>query len=189
MKTKIYLIFTSLIITIFIAGCKKDEADDVDPGGGNTTPTCNDGVHTDYTSVATDACSDGNNSALLDGTRLEYKYDSNSDSLWFLVSVNALTSSQHIGINVMVNIPGGGSTFNFWGNNNMDPYHKLLTFWVTGTAPSNYTGTIGITNAAGVNAQTWTSLSTNNIVAFADVANKTIRLGIKRTDLITDVEF
>lgn len=189
MKTTNYILYSILIFTLSIAGCKKDEPDDVDQGGGNTTPTCNDGVHSAYTSVTSDACGDGNNTALLDGTRLEYKYDSNSDSLWFLVSVNALTSSQDIGVNVMINIPGGGSTFNFWGNSNTDPYHKLLTFWVTGTAPSNYSGTIGITNAAGVNAQTWTNLFSNNIAPYVDVVNKTIRLGIKRTDLITDVEF
>ncbi len=141
-----------------------------------------------FTGIATDAFNDGSNPNLLDGISLEYHYDAASDTLSFRANViNLSSNSSAFGVNVMVNIPGGGSTFNFWGTNNMNPFHRLLTVWVTGTAPSNYTGTIGISDASGVSAQNYTSLSSNNI-AISAVGNNIV-LKLKRSDLIPDTYF
>jgi len=144
-----------------------------------------------WTTIATDASGDGVDGALLDGTKLEFSYDQPKDSLWFRVTVASMTTPQTaaLGVNIMVNIPGAGSTFNFWGTNNMNPFHKLITVWVTGAPPSAYTGTIGIANSTGVNASNYTNLSSNNISIKVDAASSTIILGLKRTDFITDSEF
>lgn len=141
-----------------------------------------------FTSIATDVMNDGASPNLLDGTELEYSYDPISDSLTFRISVTNLSANYTaIGVNIMVNIPGGGSTFNFWGTNNTNPFHHLLTTWVTGTPPSSYTGTIGISDAAGVNANNFSSLSNNNIGIEASA--NTIILKLKRADLIPDAYF
>ena len=141
-----------------------------------------------FTSIATDAMNDGSAPNLLDGTELEYSYDAVSDSIIFKTTVTNLSPNlSAFGVNIMVNIPGGGSTFNFWGSNNMNPFHRLLTVWVTGTPPSSYTGTIGISDAAGVTATNYASLSSNNISIVAGA--NTIILRVKRSDLIPDSYF
>lgn len=152
---------------------------------------CSNAIGQTWTTIATDAAGDGSVSALLDGTKLEYYYDQTADSLWFRVTTQTITASQAaaVGVNIMLNIPGGGTTFNFWGTDNMNPFHRLLTTWVTGSAPSSYTGTIGIANAAGISASNYTNLSANNISINVNTSSKTITLGLKRTDFITDAEF
>ncbi|MBO6514955.1 MAG: T9SS type A sorting domain-containing protein [Bacteroidia bacterium] len=143
-----------------------------------------------WTEVVTDRPDDGNNTALLDGSKLEFYHDEDADSLWFRFTTREITSTQEaeLGINLMVNIPGGGTTFDFWGSQNQDAYHKLVTAWVTGSAPSNYTGTIGVANASGVSANNFTNLSSDNLTIVVDPDEKTIVIGMKREDLITDSE-
>jgi hypothetical protein len=143
-----------------------------------------------WTPLTTDVTGDGSDPSLLDGTDFQYRYDKNSDSLYFKVGVNGFTTTtqQAVGVNIMINIPSGGSTFNFWGNDNKAAYHKLLTVWVTGTPPSSYSGTIGIADAAGVGSSNYTSLSSNNIDIDVATASNEIILGLKRSDFITDTE-
>ena len=184
-KNSLLILCTALLLTF--NACKKDEDQNQNP-----TPTpaeCNDDAHIGFTSLATDACGEGANSALLDGTRLEFKYDAINDSIWFLLTVNSVSSSQAIGVNVMVNIPNGGPVFNFWGTENTDAYHKLLTFWVTGNAPSSYSGTIGIADSSGVDGNDFTNLFQNNITCNVNTSDKTILLGINRADLIPNTNF
>src|SRR5688572_2917915 len=86
-----------------------------------------------WTSLITDACGDATNPFYPDGKKLQFRYDCIKDSLWFRMELCSMPSimTTDFGVNIMVNYPGGGSTFNFWGNNNTFPYHKLATAWVT----------------------------------------------------------
>lgn len=144
-----------------------------------------------WTSVNTDVQGDVTAGGT-DGKELFYYYDDAADSIWFRVDIFSTSNpSGNFGVNVMINIPGGGSTFNFWGNApNNNPFHKLVTTWVTGSAPSNYSGTIGIANATGVNTNNFTNLHNNNIdITYnAGASAHTIILGMRRADLITDAE-
>lgn len=139
-----------------------------------------------WTNIATDVSGDGSSAGLLDGTALDYYYDSTADSLWFRMTTNNMnaTNSAALGFNVMVNYTGGGSTFNFWGNANTAAYHNMITGWVTGSAPSNYNGTIGIANAAGVGSNNYTNQFSNNLDISVDVANNTIVVGMQRDHLV-----
>jgi len=177
-----FLVLT--LASVALVSCDKEE----DPDDTDDT-VCNEAAHDGYTTIATDVCGDGANAALLDGTRLEYMYDATSDSLWFLATVNEVSSSQAIGLNVMLNIPNGGSTFNFWGDDNQNAFHKLITVWVTGTAPSSYSGTIGVADADGVANANFTNLSADNISVVVNTEDKTILIGMKRTDAISSTEF
>ncbi len=141
-----------------------------------------------FTTIATDVSGDGDFPGLLDGTQLEYFYDATTDSITFRVTVTNFSANQQaVGVNVMVNIPNGGQTFNFWGWDNGAAYHRLMTTWVTGTPP-NYSGTIGIADNAGINANNYTNLSANNIKISLGGANQ-ILLQVKRSDLIPDSFF
>ena len=79
--------------------------------------------------------------------------------------------------------------FNFWGTDNSNPYHKLVTGWVTGTPPQNYSGTIGIANSTGVNASNYTNLFSNNLNITVNTTNSTIIVGMNREDLIPNSAF
>ena len=143
-----------------------------------------------FTTVLTDAAGDGDYPTDLDGTEVAYRYDAARDSLWFRVTVSTLTAAQQadVGVNLMFNIPNGGSTFNFWGQDNMNPYHILATVWVTGSAPSSYTGTIGLADATGVGSSNWTNVATNNIGIVVDGSTRQITLGMARQDLVADAD-
>ena len=137
-----------------------------------------------------DATGDGANPVLMDGTQLEYLYNETTDSLFFRVTTSGISTaqSQDVGVNVMVNIPNGGNTFNFWGNDNMDPWHKLVTTWVTGSAPSAYSGTNGIADVVGVGANNFTNLYQNNISIVVNPTASTIVIGMNRSDLISNAQ-
>ncbi len=139
-----------------------------------------------WTSITSDPTGDGSDPNRLDGTNLEFKYTPADDSLHFRITVASISNAQaaNFGANVMINLTGGAK-FNFWGNSNMNSWSKLVSAWVTGPP---YVGTIGIGDAQGVNSQSYTNLSTNNISIVLDQANNTIILGMKRTDLITNAE-
>ncbi len=132
--------------------------------------------------LAVDGVGDGSNGGanFLDGTKLEYRYDINSDSIWFRVTVNNVLTSNY-GINIIMNVTGGGSTANWFGGNSF-AYHRVITTWIT----SGSSGTVGITDAAGFAAMNYTKLGSNNINIKVDATGKTYTLGLKRTDIYND---
>jgi len=142
-----------------------------------------------WTTIATDVAGDGSSAFLLDGTQLDYRYDAQTDSVWFRVTTDNtdMSAAGDRGVNIMINIPSGGSTFNFWGTDNTNAFHKLLTVWVQGNNPT-FNGTIGFADASGVSSMNYTNLSANNILIDVNDNDKTIILGMKREDLISDSE-
>lgn len=142
-----------------------------------------------WQTIATDPAGDGASAGLLDGTLHEYWYDQVTDSLWFRFTVDQLSSANQsaFGVNVMVDWGPPSVVFQWWGNDNNGFFNRLLSVWVTGSPPSNYTGTIGIADADGVLMGNYTNLSSNNVSIFMDVSAKTITLGLKRDDFIPAV--
>lgn len=144
-------------------------------------------VNAQWKTIAGDPVGDGTRAELLDATLLEYKYERAGDSLYFRFTVDFISPSQatDFGVNIMIDIPDAAK-FNFWGNTNNTAWAKLVTFWVTGVAP--YVGIKGVANAQGVNTQNYTNLHQNNLSVELSQANKTITIGMRRKDLITDAE-
>ena len=144
------------------------------------------GMAQTWTTITNDGSGDGFDSKLLDGTNLEYYYDGTGDSIWFRITCASISTSQStmLGFNIMVNYVGGGSTFMFWGTDNSNNFHRLVTGWVTGTAPSTYTGTIGVADSAGVAMSNYTNLASNNLVITVDTTAGTIVVGMPRADLL-----
>lgn len=136
-----------------------------------------------WTTLASDGTGDGSKggSSYLDGTKLEYMYDDQADSIWFRVTVANVLNSNY-GINIIMNVNGAGSTANWFGSNTTFKYNRIITAWIT----SGTSGTVGITDAAGFAAMNYTKLGSNNIDISIDAANKTYTLGLKRTDIYND---
>ncbi len=162
------------------------------PASVNVTIQDNTPPPVQWTTIATDPAGDGANPQLMDGTLLEYRYDAVSDSLWFRATVVSMSTvnTQEVGMNVHLYYSGGGQTFDFWSpdvnnaSNNALGWHRMLTTWVTGTPPSNYSGTIGICDLAGFNSENFTNLSSNNISVRIDQSARTITLGLLRAAAI-----
>lgn len=143
----------------------------------------------DWQTITTDAAGDGASNITLDATLFEHAYDSIVDTVYFRLTVNEMPENQqqNFGIHVMIRM-AGKPEFTFWGNENNLKWTKLITVRVSGTPPSNYAGTIGISDIIGINNSNYENLSSNKINIMVDTAAKTITLTMKRVELITDVE-
>ena len=143
-----------------------------------------------FTNIGTDPTGDGQ-ATLPDGTQLDYAYDPISDSLSFRVTVlNIAPHLTDFGVNIQVNIPGV-TPLESWGNwgvvqNTTFDYNRLISVWVTGTAPSTYAGTIGIADSTGVSMFNFTNIAANNMDITTDAGNHTITIEMPRKDLITN---
>jgi photosystem II stability/assembly factor-like uncharacterized protein len=149
-------------------------------------------ISENWITISNDAIDDHKNKTRLDGTKLEYAYNMTTDTISFRFTTNTISSIQSadFGLNVMVNISNAGvDTFNFWGDDNKKAYHKLLSVWVTGTAPSNYTGTIGIADANGVKTDQYSNKFNNNIAINLNQSASNIIIKLKRKDLLPDIHF
>lgn len=133
--------------------------------------------------LAMDATGDGSVGGpnFLDGTKLEYRYDNMSDSIWFRVTVTNVLNANY-GINIIMNVTDGGTTAKWFGTNSSFDYNRVITAWVT----SGTSGTVGITDASGFGTMNYTKLGANNIDIQVDATNKTYTLGMKRTAIYND---
>lgn len=146
----------------------------------------------DWQLVSTDRTSDAADPSLAECTQMEFAYDEATDKLHFRFTLGNMNSSiaGNFGINVMVKIIGAPTnTFKFWGNDNQtNKFNYLLTAWVTGSAPSDYRGTIGIADGAGVSSSNYTNRFANNLDLNLDEANSTITVVVNRKELIPDAD-
>lgn len=142
-----------------------------------------------WQTITTDAAGDGASNTTLDATLFEHAYDSIVDSVYFRLTVNEMPENQqqNFGLHVMIRM-AGKPEFTFWGNENNLRWTKLITVRVSGTPPSNYAGTIGISDIIGINNSDYQNLSSNKINIAVDTTAKTITLSMKRVELVTDVE-
>ncbi len=142
-----------------------------------------------WQTITTDAAGDGASNTTLDATLFEHAYDSIVDSVYFRLTVNEMPENQqqNFGVHVMIRM-AGKPEFTFWGNENNLRWTKLITVRVSGTPPSNYAGTIGISDIIGINNSDYQNLSSNKINITVDTIAKTITLSMKRMELVTDVE-
>lgn len=146
----------------------------------------------DWQVVSADSKNDVMRTDWADCTKMEYAYDEASDEISFRFTIANMSPSiaADFGINVMVNIEGSSSgTFKFWGTNNRtDKFHYILTAWVTGTAPSNYTGTIGVANATGAKNSIMNNLHAGNLDLVVDETEGTITVTVARDEFIPDAD-
>ncbi|MEZ5017890.1 MAG: T9SS type A sorting domain-containing protein [Flavipsychrobacter sp.] len=133
-----------------------------------------------WTTLSTDASGDGANSSYLDGTKLEYRYDDMTDSVWFRVTVSQY-KAYAFGINIILDVTGAGSKGTWWGNQNSSfQYNRLITAWMSNPPM----GTVGITDAAGAASSNYTKIAgANKITIVGNTTDKTYTLGMKRTDI------
>ena len=145
----------------------------------------------EWETISGDATNDVTRTDWADCTKMEYLYNESADELSFRFTISNMSSAiaADFGINVMVNIEGSSSgKFNFWGMNNRDKFHYILTAWVTGTPPSNYSGTIGVANANGAKNNIMNNLHIDNLDLQVDEGAGTITVSVARDEFIPDEE-
>jgi len=131
--------------------------------------------------VAFDAKGDGRESAVADAALLSYRYDAKLDMLWFRISVFSRLNADGFSINIAVDTGAAAAEkTNWWGGNADFTFDRLITADVTRTG-GDYTGTIGISDAAGARQKQLTNLRQNNLHLTID--GDAILVGVKRSDL------
>ena len=136
-----------------------------------------------YTVLTFDAKGDGRDPSLADAAQLAYRYDKQQDFLWFRIALYGQPNEHAFGVNLVIDTGGDDSTrMNWWGANKNFRFDRLVTAWVTRN-DKGFEGTIGVGDAAGVNAKQMNNLRQNNLQI--RVEGDSIVIGVKRTD-ITD---
>jgi pimeloyl-ACP methyl ester carboxylesterase len=131
--------------------------------------------------IAVDAEGDGRESTFADAAQLSYRYDAELDMLWFRVSVFSKLNADGFSINIAVDTGADAvDKTNWWGGNVDFTFDRLITADVTRTG-GTYTGTIGISDAAGARQKQLTNLRQNNLQLTID--RDAILVGVKRSDL------
>lgn len=136
-----------------------------------------------YSVLAFDAKGDGHDASLADAAQLAYRHDKEQDLLWFRIALYGQPNKDAFGVNIAIDTGGDDSTkANWWGSNKTFKFDRLVTANVTRTA-NGFAGTVGVADAAGVNAKQMTNLHQNNLQIRVD--GDAIVIGVKRTD-VTD---
>src|SRR5437588_2392122 len=136
-----------------------------------------------YTVLTFDGKGDGRDPTLADAAQLAYRYDKQQDILWFRIALYGQPNKDAFGVNLVIDTGGDDSTkVDWWGANKTFRFDRLVTANVT-RGDQGYTGTIGVGDAAGVNAKQMNNLRQNNLQL--KVEGDSIVIGVKRTD-ITD---
>src|SRR5215510_14693089 len=136
-----------------------------------------------YTVLTFDGKGDGRDSSLADAAQLAYRYDQQQDMLWFRIALYGQPNEHAFGLNLAIDTGGDDSTkMNWWGANKTFRFDRLVTASVT-RGDKGFEGTIGVSDAAGVNAKQLNNLRQNNLQI--RVEGDSIVIGVKRTD-ITD---
>ncbi len=134
-----------------------------------------------WTVVAVDPKGDGRDPSLADAAQLSWRYDDADDMLWFRVSLFGELNANAFGVNIAVDT-GATDTkkTNWWGGNKEFAFDLLITAWVTKSG-TRYTGTIGISDAAGASQKQLTNRAKDSVQL--RVEGNAILIGVKRQDL------
>src|SRR5215510_12136058 len=136
-----------------------------------------------YSVLTFDGKGDGRDPSLADAAQLAYRYDQQQDMLWFRIALYGRPNEHAFGVNLAFDTGGDDSTkANWWGANKTFKFDRMVTANVT-RSDQGFAGTIGVADAAGVNAQQMNNLRQNNLLI--RVEGDSIVLGVKRSD-ITD---
>jgi len=136
-----------------------------------------------YTVLTFDGKGDCADASLADAAQLAYRYDKQQDILWFRIALYGEPNKDAFGVNLAIDTGGDDSTkMNWWGANKTFKFDRLVTANVT-RRDKGFVGTMGVADAAGVNAKQMNNLRQNNLQI--RVEGDSIVIGVKRTD-ITD---
>ena len=136
-----------------------------------------------YTVLTFDGKGDGRDPSLADAAQLAYRYDRDQDILWFRVALYGQPNKDAFGVNLVIDTgDDDANKLSWWGANKTFKFNRLVTVWVT-RGEKGFEGTIGVADAAGVNAKQMNNLRQNNLQI--RVEGDAIVIGVKRTD-ITD---
>ena len=136
-----------------------------------------------WTVAAVDPRGDAREPSLADAAQLSYRYEETGDRLWFRVSLFGRLNADAFGVNIAIDTGATDSDkANWWGANKEFTFDRLITAWVTRTE-GRYSGTIGVSDAAGAARKQFTNLGRDNVDV--RVESDAILIGVKR-DAVTN---
>ncbi len=153
------------------------------------SPASGEAQEPEWISFAEDIEGDGQYPGVVDGKEAFYYYDSERDLLWFKIDTYGGFNSSIFGLNLIMRIPGDNFVMGWWGTNSSFRLNRLVTFWVQGSPPNNYSGVIGISDAGGVQSMNYMRLASGNIGADVRENEKSYIVFFPRSDLISDELF
>jgi pimeloyl-ACP methyl ester carboxylesterase len=135
-----------------------------------------------WTVVAADPKGDARDSSSADAAQLSYRDDESAGMLWFRVSLFSGLNPDAFAVNIAVDTGAAKSDkANWWGTNKEFAFDRLITASVTRSAGGGYTGTLGISDAAGATRKQFTNLGRNNVEV--RVEDGAILVGVRRDAL------
>ncbi|HKR61188.1 MAG TPA: alpha/beta hydrolase [Pyrinomonadaceae bacterium] len=136
-----------------------------------------------YTVISFDPKGDCRDPSQADLAQLSYRYDKAQDFFWFRIAHYTLPNVESFSVNLVIDSGGDEALkMNWWGNNKTFKFDRLVTAAVS-RGENGYTGTIGVTDPAGIAAHRMNNLRQDNLQI--RVEGNSILIGLKRTD-ITD---
>jgi hypothetical protein len=136
--------------------------------------------------IAADPKNDGREPSQADAAQLSYRYDRQTDTLWFRLSLFGKPNADAFGVNIAVDTASSDAAkASWWGANKEFKFDRLVTAWVT-RVDGGYQGTIGISDAAGANEKHLTNMRQNNLQL--RVEGDSILIGLKRSDLTDTIK-
>lgn len=136
--------------------------------------------------LAHDPPDDGKQKRLPDATALAVCFDDAHDRVWFRIELAGPLPKRWMGANVALDVDGDPSNgMEWWGTNTAFHFDRLVSVYGSETG-SGYEGTIGIADAAEVQAGSMNGSRGERVLVVLDSAQPAFVIGIPRSTLGTE---
>ncbi len=136
--------------------------------------------------LADDPPDDGKQKRLPDATALSVCFDDAHDRVWFRIELAGALPKRWIGMNVALDLDGDpGNGMAWWGTNTAFHFDRLVSVYGSETG-AGYEGTIGIADAAEVQAGSMNGSRGERVLVVLDSAKPAFVIGIPRSALGTE---
>lgn len=138
--------------------------------------------------LAQDPPDDGKQKRLPDATALAVCFDDAHDRVWFRIELAGPLPKRWIGVNVALDLDGDPSNgMAWWGTNTAFHFDRLVSVYGSETG-AGYEGTIGIADAAEVQAGSMNGSRGERVLVVLDSVKPAFVIGIPRSALGTDLK-
>ncbi len=135
-----------------------------------------------------DSLNDGRNKNSADGKAFYYSYQKEKDMLWFRFDLHNQISINAPAVSVSFDVDANQNNgINWYGKNSTFKFDKMVSVGPIRKREKDYFGYNGITNEMGVRSQNWVNVKKGNATFFYDVQMNSYFLGIKRSEIKSDL--
>lgn len=136
-----------------------------------------------WTELAKDPQEDGKQKRLPDATAVSVSRDQVHDRVWFRIALSASMPERWMGANLALDVDGDPDNgMAWWGTNQAFRFDRLVTVWGMESG-SGYQGTLGIADAAEVQAGNFAGSGRDRVLVVLDRRVPAVVIGIPRRAL------